>query len=61
MEHQTQVSEKSLLFSMSGYGFLLIGLVLLAAVGYSFLQSEGEINALTVILVILAALIFKGL
>ena len=61
MEHQNEVSEKSLLFSMSGYGFLLIGLALLAAVGYLFLQNGGEISFSMIALGILALLIFKGL
>ncbi len=60
MDHQNEVAEKSLLFSMSGYGFLLIGLVLLAVVGYLFLQN-GEITLLAVLCGILALLIFKGL
>lgn len=56
------IEEKSLLFSMSGYGFLLIAFILVGLIGYFILIKGTQPVTLTnIVLLILAFLIFKGL
>lgn len=61
MEHNEDINEKSLLFSMSGYAFLAIALLLLLFAGYLFFHNNGQIGLGLIGTVVLAFLLFKGL
>ncbi len=59
-DYEEIISEKSLLFSFSGYIFLAIAIFLIVTIGYLFLTS-GTVGFLMIILGVISLFLFKGL